>query len=101
MTYSREYMFILDGVGMNGTVFACQGFAPKDPEEYIDIFRNCNKSRIQGIVMVPSDLNDNKYLNEKCKVYIAVDKGIADITIEGWSGERLFHYSGEIDNLDD
>lgn len=102
MTLCRDYMFILDNKAMEGSVFAYHGSHAKDPQEYIGLLENCDKSRIQGITMIPPDATGNINISEKCKVHIVVSEGIVSITIESRHTEKiLYEYEGRVDDFND
>lgn len=94
MSLSRNYIFSFNGELMLGTVTGSNGYNPVSAESMIGYLRNCNRSRITGVVSAEELPVDNAH---RCNVRISKFDEHISVMIEDWkTGNVLFEYSGII-----
>lgn len=94
MSLSGNYLFGLDGYLMSGNITASDGYNPVSAESMLGYLRNCNQSRITGVVSAEGLPIDNAC---RCNIHISKFDEHISIKIEDWkTGNVLFGYNGII-----
>ena len=94
MSLSGNYIFSFDGRLMLGTVTASVGYNTVSADLMVGYLRNCDQSRITGVVPAEGLPIDNAH---RCNVHINKFDDHISINIEDWrTGKVLFGYSGII-----